>query len=64
MTKRIKVKPLGGSLLNFGRQFFRNRDSYGQSVSLNYKGEDTFTTCPGGFLSLLLSLFIYGYMLL
>lgn len=39
--------------------FVKGRDLYGAPVSLNYKGDDTFKTCPGGMLSLLL-LFLVG----
>ena len=44
--------------------FFRNHDSYGQGVQLNYGGEDTFKTMPGGIISLGLTVLIFCYSVL
>ena len=32
--------------------FLRNQDSYGTPISLNYQGDDTFKTIPGGLISI------------
>jgi len=44
--------------------FIKGKDLYGQPVSLNYKGEDTYKTCPGGCLSIavLVTLFCYAVL--
>ena len=41
--------------------FVRDRDIYGQAVTLNYKGDDTFKTFPGGILSLFVTLAVLSY---
>ena len=32
----------------------KNRDIYGQPINLNYQGDDSFRTIPGGILSIIL----------
>ena len=44
--------------------FVKNRDLYGAPVSLNYKGNDTFKTFPGGVLSILLLFLVAAYAFL
>mmetsp|Transcript_24707 Transcript_24707/g.38464 ORF Transcript_24707/g.38464 Transcript_24707/m.38464 type:complete len:98 (+) Transcript_24707:226-519(+) len=44
--------------------FIKGYDLYGQSVGLNYQGEDTFKTCPGGILSILILITLFFYSVL
>lgn len=37
---------------------------YGQPITLHYEGEDTFKTCPGGLISMVLLLIIICYALI
>ena len=37
---------------------------YGQPITLHYKGEDTFKTCPGGLISMTILLIIFCYAIL
>ena len=37
------------------RNKIRSKDRYGQSVMFNYEGDDTFKTCFGGILSIIVS---------
>ena len=37
---------------------------YGQPITLHYKGEDSFKTCPGGLISMILLLIIFLYAIL
>jgi hypothetical protein len=39
----------------------RNQDKFGQPVALNFEGNDTFQTVPGGIMSLFFSLMLFGY---
>jgi DMSO/TMAO reductase YedYZ heme-binding membrane subunit len=36
---------------------------YGQPITLHYEGDDTFKTCPGGMISMVLLLIIFCYFL-
>ena len=36
-------------------------DNYGKAITLNFKGEDTFKTNVGGFLSLVLMIGTFAY---
>tara|TARA_B110000285_G_C14964080_1_gene533140 strand:+ start:233 stop:556 length:324 start_codon:yes stop_codon:yes gene_type:complete len=50
-----------------GRKFYnsiKSQDMYGQPISLNYEGEDSFKTLPGGILSLTLTILIVFYGIL
>ena len=47
-----------------GGEVIKERDIYGQPISLNYKGDDTFKTVPGGLLSILLLFLIMAYTFL
>lgn len=42
----------------------KNQDIYGQPINLNFNGEDTFKTCPGGLISLVLFVFLVMYTFL
>ena len=59
--KRSSLASVGSRISSSFFGFFRNRDQYGQAISLNYKGEDTFNTSIGGLLCLLLYVFIISY---
>jgi hypothetical protein len=39
----------------------RNQDRFGQSVALNFEGNETYRTVPGGILSMLFLLIMFGY---
>ena len=42
----------------------RGRDIYGVPITLNYKGDDTFKTVPGGILSICLLFSVMAYAFL
>ena len=42
----------------------KSRDIYGRPITLNYQGDDTYKTFPGGILSLGLLLFLAAYSFL
>ena len=44
--------------------FVKSFDLYGQPITLNYQGEDTFKTCPGGFISMIILGIMLFYALL
>ena len=44
--------------------FVRGKDEYGHPIVLNYKGDDTFKTLPGGILSILMQFLLIFYGLL
>lgn len=44
--------------------FVRNRDIYGHPVTLNYRGDDTYKTCIGGTLSMVLLFLVSAYTFL
>ena len=44
--------------------YVRGKDEYGHPIELNYKGEHTFKTLPGGILSILLKFLLVFYGLL
>ena len=52
------------SSANKTMEFITNRDMFGQPVSLNYKGQDTYKTIPGGLLSLLILFVLIMYTVL
>ena len=41
-----------------------NQDKFGQPITLTYHGKETFQTCPGGFLSITMSLLLLSYFLI
>ena len=70
-SKKNEMDGIGRSFMKFGKNFakysgdsIRDRDIYGQAISLNYKGNDTFKTVPGGLLSILLLILILAYTFL
>ena len=52
------------SIKDSAGDMIRDRDIYGHAVSLNYKGNDTFKTVPGGLLSIVLLILISAYAFL
>ena len=42
-------------------QWIRSHDIYGQPVNINYEGEETYKTCPGGIISLILFAVVLMY---
>ena len=43
--------------------YVKSYDEYGQPISLHYEGEDSFKTCPGGIISMIILAIIYIYAL-
>ena len=41
-----------------------DHDQFGQPIPINFQGEDTFKTLPGGFLSIFLTVMLLSYFLL
>ena len=50
--------------VNKSAHYIKSFDQYGQPITLHYQGEDTFKTCPGGFISLIVLFFITMYTIL
>ena len=44
--------------------YVRNQDIYGQPIQLNYEGEDTYKTIPGGILSIIILFLMLCYTML
>ena len=44
-------------------EYVKSYDVYGQPISLHYEGEDTYKTCPGGLISMVILFIIYVYAL-
>ena len=42
----------------------KSQDAFGQPININYQGNETFQTLPGGVLSILMMVFFVGYTLL
>ena len=51
-----KAEKIGASI--------RNQDAFGQNISLNFKGEDSYKTIPGGILSVFVVLCLLSYFAL
>lgn len=49
---------------DYTTSYLRSKDRFGQTIPLNYNGADRFNTAPGGFISIIVKLLFYGYMLL
>lgn len=69
--KKKKMDGIGRSIFRFGRKVtkgvadsIKDRDIYGQPIALNYKGDDTYKTVPGGLLSMVLLFLILAYAFL
>ena len=45
-------------------EWLRGYDNYGQAVTLNYQGDDTYKTIPGGILSLFSLICMFFYTIL
>ncbi len=64
---RIKNKQKNGELkfnknnfINFLSQHLKSLDMYGHIISMNYKGDKTYNTYIGAFLSILTYIFTFG----
>ena len=44
--------------------FIKDRDLYGQPITLNYQGSDSYQTIPGGLLSMILLISVLAYTFL
>lgn len=42
----------------------RSQDAFGQPVNINFQGNDTYQTLPGGFISIIMTIMLLGYFLL
>lgn len=66
--RKKKTRSTFGGLLSKSSDYITDtvtsKDIYGQPVVLNYKGEDTFKTFPGGLLSIFVILAIFMYTVL
>lgn len=51
-------------MMNGFVSFLKARDLFGQAVTFNYKGEDTYNTLPGGLISLFIWLALIAYTIL
>ena len=45
-------------------EYIKSYDKYGQPIPLNYDGEDTFKTCPGGLTTVIIYLIMLMYVTL
>jgi hypothetical protein len=69
-SQRVDIKErttLMSSVKKYSSRFigyFRSFDNFGQPVSLNFDGEDTFKSLPGGLFTLILYMVMgaYSYM--
>ena len=46
------------------KESIKEKDVYGQPISLNFKGSETFNTLPGGILSIFMSVLLVAYFVL
>ena len=51
-------------MIGSARSKIKDQDLFGQQIPLNYDGEDTFKTLPGGIISILLLVFVLSYAFL
>ena len=58
--KSRKVNPFAGMVQGLN-DYTKGYDSFGTPVSLNFRGEDTFNTIPGGILSMIMMAMAYCY---
>ena len=54
----------GSSMTSRASNYIRSFDEYGQPISLNYLGSETFQTLPGGLLSLAVRIILISYTIL
>jgi hypothetical protein len=55
---------MGSNLTSGTLNYIKSYDEYGQPISLNYEGSETFQTLPGGLLSLTVRIILICYTLL
>ena len=58
------AKRTGKKVFNKSINLFKDQDIYGYPVTLNYQGDDSFKTCPGGILSLFVICALLSYTIL
>lgn len=66
ISRKTRGRSLPKTLYTASRgllSYFRSWDDYGQAVSFNYEGSETFKTLPGAFLSILAKLLLLAYLL-
>ena len=54
----------GSSITSKTVNYIKSYDEYGQPISLNYQGSETFQTLPGGLLSLVVRIILISYTIL
>ena len=59
--KKKKRRP---SISNKLASYLRNQDQYGESVNLNFNGEETYQTMPGGVISIWVMIILFCYIVL
>jgi len=62
-----KRKSFGDKLSSIGSsttEYFRSQDMFGHPINLQYQGNDTFQTLPGGCMSFMITILIFAYALL
>ena len=63
-----KIKPKNKNLflsaISSFSGFIRDKDEYGHPILLNYKGDDTYKTLPGGILSIIAQIILLFYGIL
>lgn len=62
-----KIAQTAGIIGRFFRgvnERIKDQDVFGQPIPLNYGGDDTFKTSPGGLLSVLMLIAMIGYFIL
>ena len=55
---------MGSALASGTLNYIKSYDEYGQPISLNYQGSETFQTLPGGLLSVAVRIILICYTLL
>jgi hypothetical protein len=58
---------LGSKVTGFGSAMVdkvRGQDAFGQPVNMNFQGNDTYQTIPGGIISVVMTIMLIGYFLL
>mmetsp|Transcript_11629 Transcript_11629/g.17646 ORF Transcript_11629/g.17646 Transcript_11629/m.17646 type:complete len:120 (+) Transcript_11629:45-404(+) len=50
--------------VNGANSYVKSYDIFGQPVSLNYQGQATYKTCPGGMISMVIKTMLFFYIIL
>ena len=59
-NKRSFLK-FGEKKVSYFGELIKEKDMYGQPITLNYQGSDTYKTIPGGILSIILLVCVIAY---